>query len=310
LFVSLGCGLSLTWGDVRRPCYAAGAANIQQNKKDERPTQDKPASPAVKLIEGERVSAGDVVALVRSMLVEEGEAVKKLSEANLNNVRYNINSYPIGYAIATEKVNDQTVFSGPLKGWRAKAPGEVSTWPPLLYTVSRKETMRQAKLIEPIPVADAVDEMNNLRVYYRPLLAGHDGEKYQEQPTALAFFVHPKTGTRMTLLFRDGRSSGSVAGPLVANAKVFVKEVAPGRGKESTTLVPSIFYTKEVSFDVDAFPKREKLDRLMHALLAAYEKPPLATADFKLLFEEMSEQTGGKTVPVAKSADAQSTQRK
>jgi hypothetical protein len=305
LLVASACLNGPTWSADPPPLGFADQASTQESKKDE-----KPAAPPVKLIEGERVKADDIVAMMQSKLLDEGDAVKKLREANRNNVRYNIDNYPIGYAIASEKVNDYFVFGGPLKGWRAKGPGEVSSWPPLLYTVTRKETMRQAKLIEPVPLAEAVDEMNNLRVYYRPLIVGHDGEKYQEQPSTLAFFIHPKTGTRMTVLFREGRSYGSIDELLVAKGKMFAKEFVPGRGKESSTLVPSIFYSKEVLIDAEPFPKGDRFDALMQAVIAAHEKPPLATEDFKSLFEQMSQHTGGKTDPVAKPAASQSAQRK
>ena len=269
-----------------------------------KPGQDTPAAPAVTLVEGERVVADDVAILVRSTLLEEGDAVKKLNDASINNVRYNINGYPIGYALAIEKTKEGASFTGPLKAWRATGAGEVSRWPPVVYSVTRKETMRQAKQIEPIPLAEATDEMNQLRLYYLRILVGHEDGKYQEDPTAVAFFVHPKSGSRMTLIYRGGRSYASVNEPLVANAKVFVKEVAPGRGRDS--LIPSVFYPKELTFEAEPFPKGDKFDRLMLAVMDTHSKSPLAKADFSALFEAMNQYTVDKA---AKSETA-SSQRK
>jgi hypothetical protein len=249
--------------------------------------------------------------IVNSALVEEGDAIKQLArnEANLNNVRYQINSYQIGYAIASEKLNSSSVFVGPTKGWRASGPGEVSRWPLALYAASRKETTRQAKLMDPIPIAQPLDEMNNLRVYYRPVLVDHDGERYQEEPSVLAFFVHPRTGTRMTVLFRGGRSYGTVDQAMEVSTRVDVKQVVPGRGGDSGTLVPSVFTSEVVSVDVEPFPAGAPFDRLMQAALAAHEQGHMAADDFQGLFEQMSRYTGGKTEPVGRPAETESAER-
>jgi hypothetical protein len=263
--------------------------------------QDTASGAPVTLIEGERVNSQEVIIYMRSTLIEEGDAVKRMAEneANLNNVRYNINGFQFGYAIASEKLSDHMVFTGPTKGWRATAIGEVSRWPPVLYSAARKETMRQAKLIEPVVVAEQLDEMNNLRVYYRPLVVGHDGEKYQEEPSSLAFFIHPDTGTRMTAVFRDGRSYGAIGEPLVASAKVFVKAVVPSRGSR---LVPSVFFSKEIAIESEAMSKNTKFDQLLQAVIVAHHSGPLAVEDFKGLFAEMARHTGGETEPVARTS--------
>jgi hypothetical protein len=161
-------------------------------------------------------------------------------------------------------------------------------------------------LIDPVPIADPVDEMNNLRLYHRPLLVGHDGNKYQEEPTVLAFFVHPKTGTRMTVIFLRGSSYGAVGEPIATTAKAFVKEVVPGRSREGSRLAPSVFYFKEFAIEGEPLPKDSKFDQRLRAVLAARDDEPLKVDDFKGLFSEMARRTGGETEPVASAGSRES----
>ena len=256
------------------------------------------AAPTVTLIEGQKVKPDEAMIFTRSVLIEEGPSVAAMSEnqENIDTVRYNMNSYRIGYALPAEKVGERFVFSGPVKGWRATSTGYSSAWPPFTYLASRKETMRRAKLLQPIIQAEPIDEMNNLRVYFLPSLEGHDGKQYQIVPTAVAFFIHPKTGHRMTVLIRGDRTYGTVNKPLAATSDVYVKELDSysagplGLGKAR---VPSIFYIKSVKSDVEPFAEGDNFDRLMSTVLAAHEAGPLATDDFKALFHEMTRYTGG-----------------
>lgn len=256
------------------------------------------AAPTVTLIEGQKVKPEEAMVFTRSVLIEEGPAVAAMSEnqENIDTVRYNMNTYRIGYALPAEMVGERHVFSGPVKGWRATSTGDSSAWPPFTYLASRKETMRRAKLLQPIILAEPIDEMNNLRVYYLPSLEGHDGKQYQIAPTAIAFFIHPKTGQRMTVLIRSGRTYGAVNKPLSGTSQVYVKELDSysagplGLGKAR---VPSIFYIKSVKSDVEPFAEGDNFDKLMGTVLAAHEAGPLATDDFKALFREMTRYTGG-----------------
>lgn len=259
------------------------------------------AAPGVTLIEGERVKPEEVMAFSRFVLIEEGDAVAAMSgsQANINTVRHNFNHYRIGYSLPAQKDGERYVFRGEVKGWRAASTGDVSIWPPILYPASRKETMRQAKLLEPIPVTEWCDEMNQLRVYYLATLVGHDGEKYQAEPAALAFFIHPETGHRMTVILRGGRTYGAVDAPLATTSQIYVQQVASysagplGLGKAR---VPSVFFSKSLRSEVEPFEPGNNFDRLMTKVLAAHESGPLATEDFNALFAEMGRYTRGKAV--------------
>jgi hypothetical protein len=256
------------------------------------------AAPTVVLIDGERVRPEEAMVFTRSVLLEEGPGVGVMSQLqeNINTVRYNMNSYRLGYALPAEKVGDRFVFSGSVKGWRATSTGDVSAWPPTTYPVSRIETMRRAKLLEPIVLAEPVDEMNNLRVYYLPSLVGHNGQQYAVEPTALAFFIHPTTGYRMTAIIRAGRSYGSVNKPLAATSHIYVQhtqEYPAGPLGLGRAHVPSVFYSKRVQFDMEPFPQGETMDRLMSAVLASRQNGPLSVEDFRSLHNEMARYTGG-----------------
>ena len=269
-------------------------SKVKQTKADANPGA---AAPTVTLIEGERVKPEEAMAFTRSVLLEEGPSVAAMSEnqENLNTVRYNINTFRVGYSLPAEKVGDRFVFSGPVKGWRAASTGDISMWPPFTYAASRKETMRRTKLLEPIVLAEPIDEMNNLRVYYLPSLMGHDGKQYQVEPTALAFFIDPKTGYRMTALLRGGRTYGAVNKPLSGTIDIYVQDLdsyAAGPLGIGRARVPSIFYGKKARLDMEPFQAGDNLDKLMTAVLAAHEHPPLATEDFKALYREMSRYTG------------------
>lgn len=286
------------------------AAQSQQTKSKQTPTDSKvvqaaaqvnpgAAAPTVTLIDGERVRPEEAMTFTRSVLIEEGPSVTAMNEfqENINTVRYNFNTYRLGYSLPAEKVGERFIFSGPVKGWRATSTGDVSVWPPAEYPASRVETMRRTKLLQPIILADPIDEMNNLRVYYFPSLAGHDGRDYKVEPMALAFFIHPKTGYRMTVMLRAGQTYGTVNKPLATTSKIYVQDVASypagplGLGRAR---VPSVFYSKSVRFDMEPFAQGDNFDMLMTQVLAAHEKGPLALDDFKALFDEMLRYTGGK----------------
>jgi hypothetical protein len=234
----------------------------------------------------------------RSLLLEEGPAVAAMSQIqeNINTVRYNMNTFRLGYAIAAEKVGDRFILSGPVKGWRATSTGDVSSWPTPTYPVSRSEAMRRARLLEPILLAEPVDEMNNLRTYYLPSLVGHNGQQYAIEPSALAFFIHPKTGYRMTVIIRAGRTYGAVNKPVAATSHIYVQntqEYPAGPLGLGRAHVPSVFYSKRVQFDMEPFAQGDTLDRMMGSVVSAKHNGPLSTEDFISLHNEMARYTGG-----------------
>jgi len=259
-----------------------------------------PSAPGVTLIEGEKVRPDEAMVFTRSVLVEEGASVAAMSrlQENISNVRYNMNSYRLGYAVPATKSGDRYQFHGSVKGWRATSTGDVSVWPPFNYRVSRDEAMRRARLLQPVAIAEEMSEMNNLRLYYLPSLVGHDGRNYQTVHQTIAFFIHPKTGYRMTVLMRDGRTYGTVNKPLAATSHIFVKHtevynVGPfGLGEAH---IPSVFFTRRADFDMEPFAAGDNLERMMQVVLHGHQNGPLAAADFKALYDEMSRYTGGKT---------------
>jgi hypothetical protein len=258
------------------------------------------AAPRPVRIEGERVRPEEAMIFTRSKLIEDGPSVSRMSAIaeNINTVRHNMNTYRLGYSLMAQKVGERHVFTGPVKCWRAASTGDVSDWPPMTYPVSREEAIRRAMLLEPIVQAEPIDEMNNLRVYYLPSLVGHDGRQYQVMPTAIAFFIHPKTGYRMTVIIRDGRTYGTVNKPLAVTSNIYVQETQgypAGPLGLGTAHVPSVFYSKKVQFDMEPFAQGEAFDTLMQAVLHAKESGPLSTDDFKGLHAEMMRYTGGKT---------------
>jgi hypothetical protein len=256
------------------------------------------AAPGLSLIEGEMVRPEEAMTFTRSVLIEEGPSVAAMNEyqENINTVRYNFNSYRIGYSLPATKVGERFIFSGPVKGWRATSTGDVSVWPPAEYPASRIETMRRTKLLQPIILADPIDEMNNLRVYYFPSLVAHDGRDYRVEPMALAFFIHPKTGYRMTVMSRAGRVYGAVNKPLATTSSIYVQDVTSypagplGLGRAR---VPSVFYSKTVRFDMEPFASGDNFERLMAQVLEAHTSGPLSTDNFKELYREMLRYTGG-----------------
>jgi hypothetical protein len=258
------------------------------------------AAPRVTRIEGERVRPEEAMIFTRSRLIEDGPAVARMSalQENISTVRNNMNTYRLGYSLMSQKVGERHVFTGPVKCWRAASTGDVSEWPPMTYPASREETIRRAMLLEPIVQAEPIDEMNNLRVYYLPSLVGHDGRQYQVIPTAIAFFIHPKTGHRMTVITRDGRTYGTVNKPLAVTSNIYVQDtksynVGPlGLG---TAHVPYVFYSKRVQFDMEPFAQGDTFETLMHTVLSAKERGLLSTDDFNALYAEMMRYTGGKT---------------
>ncbi len=257
------------------------------------------AAPRATRIDGERVRPEEAMIFTRSKLIEDGPAVARMSalQENINTVRNNMNTFRLGYSLMSEKVGERHVFAGPVKCWRAASTGDVSEWPPMTYPASREETIRRAMLLEPIVQAEPIDEMNNLRVYYLPSLVGNDGRQYQIIPTAIAFFIHPKTGNRMTVITRDGRTYGTVNKPLAVTSNIYVQDTRSyqvGPFGLGTAHVPVVFYSKKVQFDMEPFAPGDTFDTMMHTVLNAKESGPLATDDFKALHAEMMRYTGGK----------------
>jgi hypothetical protein len=256
------------------------------------------AAPPVMLIDGEMVRPEEAMTFTRSVLIDDGPSVAAMSEfqENINTVRYNFNSYRIGYSLPATKVGERFIFNGAVKGWRATSTGDVSVWPPAEYPASRNETMRRTKLLQPIIVAEPIDEMNNLRLYYFPSLMGHDGREYKVEPMAMAFCIHPKTGYRMTVTSRAGRVYGSVNKPLATTSNIYVQDVTTypvgpiGLGKAR---VPSVFFSKTVRFDMEPFAAGNNFEPLMAQVLTAHTNGPLSVSDFKDLYNEMLRYTGG-----------------
>ncbi|MBI3464816.1 MAG: hypothetical protein HY000_17445 [Planctomycetes bacterium] len=294
--------------DLPLPCGAAAkvVAPAAAKRTVEKPsvvavgaeTTRASAAPGVVLIEYEHVQPGEAMVFTRSVLLEEGDAVAMMSRVreNIDTVRNNMNTFRIGYAMPSEVVGGRHVFKGQVKGWRAPKTDAESVWPPSQYRVSRDEAMRRAKLLDPITLAEPIDEMDNLRVYYYPIIGGHDGKLYVIEPSALAFFIHPKTGHRMTVMLRGGRTYGAVNQPLATTSKLYVQNVATYKGGPLglvNVYVPSVFYSKIVRFDMEPFPEGDSLDGLMSTVLSAHKSTQLAKSDFKALFNEMCRYTGG-----------------
>lgn len=254
----------------------------------------------VQLMDGEVVAADQIHVILRSELIEEGDGVALMSRLaeNINTARRNFNTYRVGYLIASEKVGDRYQFSGDTRGFRATAPGQVSSWPPFIYPASRREAMRRAKALEPILPQVECPEMKNLRVYVYAMNMGHDGNDYVTEPTAFAFFVDPKTGNRMTVFFRKNRSYGAVApSALNITGRMYVHEVSSfsaGPFGIATAYSPSVFYSREVRVEHQPFAERDVLDQYMAAALAARGKL-MPNDQFVALAREMARYTGGGT---------------
>lgn len=249
---------------------------------------------SIKLTDGERVRPEEAMIFTRSKLIEEGISIARMSghAENINTVRYNMNTYRVGYSLKSEKVDGQYVFTGPVKCWRATSTQSVSEWPDIKYPASRNETIRRAMLLQPIPSL----ESQNLRLYYLPSLVGHDGKQYQTKPTAIAFFIHPKTGNRMTVMIREGRVYGSVNKPLSATSGIYIKETksySAGPFGLGTAHVPYVFYSKQVQFDVEPFAESNPFNTLMHsALTSVKERQSLSSENFQKIYNEMLRYTG------------------
>ncbi|MEK7115055.1 MAG: hypothetical protein AAB847_01725 [Patescibacteria group bacterium] len=258
------------------------------------------SSPQVKRIEGERVRSEEVMIFTRSKLIEEGSAVTLMSgrAENINTVRYNMNTYRVGYSLASEKIDRVYMFTGPVKCWRSTSTGGISEWPEAKYPASRNETIRRAMLLKFITPAELTDEMRNLRIYYLPSLIDHDGKEYKVEPTAIAFFIHPETGNRMTVMIRDEHVYGSVNKPLSATSSIYIKDTksySAGPFGLGTAHVPYVFYSKQVQFDTEPFTEDNQLNVLIrYALNAVKEKQPLSAEKFQKIYNEMIRYTGGK----------------
>ncbi len=254
------------------------------------------AAPKPSVVEGERVQPAEVMIYTHAQLVEEGPAVGMMSQIqqNIDTVRYNINSYRAGYSIPQDKIEERVYFKGATKAWRAVSTQDVSMWPPFTYPQSRNEAIRRAKLLEPILIAEPLDEMNNLRLYYMPVLVGHDGQDYRAQPMVLAFFMDPATAQRMTVVLYDGRAYGAVGKPLTASSQIYIQDAASysaGLLGVGRAYIPSIFYSRNVQFDVAPFSQGDNLERLTAGVLRAHPGV-LAADDFLALAKEMGRYTG------------------
>ncbi len=297
------CSVLTAWGILRVVSGAAACAGAEQPPPS--PTApNTAAAPGVVLVEQERVPAEETMVFIRSQLLEEGQAVAEMRRhtQNIQGVRESINTYRVGYALAQQDQPQGHAFVGGVKGWRARSAGDVSVWPPDTYPVVRLESMRRARLLRPTPVAEACPEMSNLRVYAFPVTIGHDGQQYVTELSALAFFIHPDTGRRMTVVLHRGHAYGAVNAPLTAVSQVYVGDVASypaGPFGLARARVPSIFYSRGVRFDSDPLPEGNKFLAPLEAVLAARETEPLSGSDFKALYHAMYEDT---STPIADSA--------
>src|SRR5262245_16210144 len=113
--VSLLAGITAVFAGWRNsadpsinPTRQESRDSVRQKEEAKSSEQSKNSSRQVALLEGERPKSQDVMIYTQSKLIEEGDAIKRIAEneANLNNVRFNINDFQIGYTIATEKSND------------------------------------------------------------------------------------------------------------------------------------------------------------------------------------------------------------
>ncbi len=256
-------------------------------------------SPSVVRIDGERVRQEEVMIFTRSVLIEEGSSIARMSghAENINTVRSNMNTYKVGYLLPSKKIDGKYMFSGPVKCWRAVSTNSVSEWPLSKYPVVRNETIRRAMLLRAVELTESVEESANLRLFYLPSLTGHDGRQYQFEPTVIAFFIDPKTGNRMTVMIRAGSTFGSVSKPLSSTSNIYVAQTqsySAGPFGLGTAHVPSVFYSKKVEFDVQSFAPDNNLNKLMDSVLtAAKNKQLLSIEDFHALYKEMLRYTGG-----------------
>ncbi len=254
-------------------------------------------APAVQIIEGEQVQPQEVMIYTQSTLIEEGPAVRAMSQhrENIRQVRFNFNSYRVGYSLPAEHEEGHWQFIGLVKAWRALSLGGVSIWPPFAYAPSRREAIRRARLLQPIPIAKEVPGAKNLRLYYYPSMVGYQDGEYVVDPMVLAFFIGPRSGQRMTVMLHQGRTYGAVGSPLGVAAQIYVEQVISYRAGfmgMGEARVPSIFYGRTIEPDVEPFPAGDNFDRLMSKVLAAYSQPPLSVETFQALFREMARYTG------------------
>ena len=250
--------------------------------------------PQVIRLDGEKVNEKEVMIFTRSILIESGPSVARMRnhQENINTVRYNFNTFRLGYSVASKQIDGKYQFVGPTKCWRAVSVKGISEWPDSKYPVSRNETIRRAMTLRPILPEEAITETKNLRLYYLPSLIGYANGKYKIESTAIAFFIHPPTGRRMTVMIREGRTYGSVNQPLSASSSIYIEDTAPysaGPFGLATIYVPRVFYSKKVQFDVEPFALGNAFDDLLNSVLVAAENnQPLSVDNFKVLYEEMS----------------------
>jgi hypothetical protein len=223
------------------------------------------------LIEGESVHPEQVFAFTRTVLIEEGDAVAQMSHyaKNINTVRHDMNNYMVGHAAASTAIGGHHILHGPLKGWRATSTSGISTWPSSSYPASRQESMRRAKLLEPLPVAGPSADLDQLWLYYLPILVGHDGQQYMAEDAVLAFFVHPANGRRATVLHHKGQTYVALGTPLTATSWIYVRDVASyaaGPLGLARARVPKIFYSKGVRVDAPVVPVGDRLEMTMRQI--------------------------------------------
>ncbi len=269
---------------------------MQSAGKTTKPAAPATAAPQVSMIQGERVKPEEAMTFTRSVLLKEGQAYALMNEIpeNISSVHFSITNYRAGYSLPATKEGERFVFSGPTKAWRAESTADQSIWPPVTHLAVRREAMRRAKLLHPIALAEPVDEMNNLRVYYLPNISGFDGKQYIEEPMAIAFFMHPATGRRMTVLIRGGRTYGTVDRPLASTSGIYVHNTtrqSAGPLGLAQAHIPNIFYSKTLELDMLPFAQGDPFDKLMSAVLDAHQKGPLSTETFRALYQEMTRYT-------------------
>lgn len=252
----------------------------------------------VEPVEAEPVPADAVHVVLRSVLVEEGEAFRLMSQVpqNIQQVRANINGYIAGYFIEAEQVDSRWRFTGPTKAYRTTRLGSISVWPPPIYPESRQEALRRARAPISIRPSEPCDEMHNLRLYIYPITVGHDGEKYITEPSVLAFFIDPKTGRRMTVFYFRGKLYGAVSPtPLQVVSHIYVERVlrkSAGPLGLGTAYVPIVFYSRKVEVMHEPFAEDNPLYQLIPKVLDAQDRT-IDVELFRSIAREMSRYTGG-----------------
>ena len=107
-----------------------------------------------------------------------------------------------GYKIASEKIDERWVFTGPLQGFTAfYRKKSTAPWPNItefLFEDSRKN-IGSATLILP---ETGLPETTNLRIYHYPARIGFHDNSYLVEDTLMVVFLNPQSGIRSTYGFR------------------------------------------------------------------------------------------------------------